>query len=137
MFERIAVAVDGSPQSGKTIPVGIELAQRFGSSVAVVHVREHTRYEGDDVDLGPPIPAETLVDDVVKAFRDAGVDAHGELRRVSSGKTAEQIVEVASAFDASLIIMGTRGMTEWKSLLLGGVANKVVHHAACPVLLVR
>jgi nucleotide-binding universal stress UspA family protein len=33
--------------------------------------------------------------------------------------------------------MGTRGMTEWRSMLLGGVANKVVHQAHCPVLLVR
>ena len=33
--------------------------------------------------------------------------------------------------------MGTRGMTELKSMLLGGVANKVVHQATCPVLLIR
>jgi nucleotide-binding universal stress UspA family protein len=46
-------------------------------------------------------------------------------------------VEVASASEADLIVMGTRGMTELKSLVLGGVANKVVHHAHCPVLLVR
>jgi nucleotide-binding universal stress UspA family protein len=137
MFDRIVVAVDGSPQSSKTIPVGVDLAQKYGSAVAVVHVREHTRYEGDDVDLGPPIPAESLVDEVVATFRDAGVDAQGELRRVSPGKTAEQIVEIAEEFKADLIIMGTRGMTEWRSLLLGGVANKVVHHATCPVLLVR
>jgi nucleotide-binding universal stress UspA family protein len=39
--------------------------------------------------------------------------------------------------NADLIVMGTRGMTEWKSLVLGGVANKVLHHATCPVLLVR
>jgi len=137
MFDRIAIAIDGSPQSSKTIPVGVDLAQKYGSAVAVVHVREHTRYEGDDIDLGPPIPAESLVDEVVGTFRHAGVEAQGELRRVSPGKTAEQIVEVAEEFKADLIIMGTRGMTEWRSLLLGGVANKVVHHATCPVLLVR
>ena len=59
------------------------------------------------------------------------------IRRVAPGSTPEQIVEVAQETDASLIVMGTRGMTEWKSLLLGGVANKVVQHAPCPVLLVR
>jgi len=79
----------------------------------------------------------TRVDDVVKVFREGGIEAVGEIRRVSSGDTPEQIVEVAKRSEADLIIMGSRGMTEWKSLLLGGVANKVVHHAACPVLLVR
>ena len=56
---------------------------------------------------------------------------------MSSGDTHQQIIEVAAATQADLIILGSRGMTEWKSLLLGGVANKVVHHATCPVLLVR
>jgi nucleotide-binding universal stress UspA family protein len=137
MFERIVVAIDGSPQSSKTIPVALDLARKYSSSVAVVHVREHTRYEGSDVDMGPPIPAQELVDEVVRTFRQAGVDARGELRRVSAGDTPEQIVAIADEFESNLIVMGTRGMTEWRSLLLGGVANKVVHHAHCPVLLVR
>jgi nucleotide-binding universal stress UspA family protein len=137
MFDRIVVAVDGSPQSSKTIPVALDLAKKYSSSVSIVHVREHTRYEGSDVDMGPPIPAQELVDEVVRAFHDAGVEAQGELRRVSAGDTPEQIVAVAKEFEADLIVMGTRGMTEWRSLLLGGVANKVVHHAHCPVLLVR
>ena len=137
MFERILIAVDGSPQSEKTILVAVDLAGRYGSAVTVVHVREYERYEGSDVDLGPPVTAEDLVEGVLARFRAAGVDARGEIRRVSFGHTAQQIVEVAAGSHADLIIMGSRGMTEWKSLLLGGVANKVVHHATCPVLLVR
>ena len=137
MFERILVAVDGSPQSEKTILFAVDLAQRYGSAVTVVHVREYERYEGSDVDLGPPVPAEELVNGVLARFRDGGVDARGEIRRVSSGDTPQQIIEVAAGSQSDLIIMGSRGMTEWKSLLLGGVANKVVHHATCPVLLVR
>lgn len=137
MFDRILVAVDGSPQGGKTVPVAVDLATRYGSMVTVVHVREHGRYEGSDVDLGPATPAEELVEAVVQMFRDAGVEATGVVRRVSPGDTPEQIVGVANESDADLIVMGTRGMTEWKSLMLGGVANKVVHHASCPVLLVR
>ena len=137
MFERIVVAVDGSAKSDKTINVALDMARRYSSAVTVVHVREYERYEGDEVDLGPPVPAEKLIDDAVKTFREGGIEATGEIKRVSSGDTPEQIVEVAKRSQADLIIMGSRGMTEWKSLLLGGVANKVVHHAACPVLLVR
>jgi nucleotide-binding universal stress UspA family protein len=137
MFERIVVAVDGSREGGKTVPVAVDLAQKYGSSVTVVHVREHTKYEGSDVDLGPDVPAEELVEGIVRTFADAGVQVRGEIRRVSPGNTPEQIVEVAGDVAADLIVLGTRGMTEWKSLVLGGVANKVVHHATCPVLLVR
>jgi nucleotide-binding universal stress UspA family protein len=137
MFRHILVAVDGSPQSGKTIPVGVDLAQKYGSTVTVMHAREYERYEGSDIDLGPPITAEALVDGVVRMFREAGVEAIGVIRRVRPGETPDQIIDVAKASGAELIVMGTRGMSEFKSLLLGGVANKVVHHSTCPVLLVR
>lgn len=137
MFERILVAVDGSPKSEKTILITLDMAERYGSTVTIVHVREYERYEGSDVDLGPPIPAEELVGDVLARFRNKGIEAHGEIRRVSSGNTSEQIVEVAGTAEADLIVLGSRGMSEWKSLVLGGVANKVVQHATCPVLLVR
>lgn len=137
MFERILLAVDGSPKSEKTIVIALDMAERYGSAVTIVHIREYERYEGSDVDLGPPIPAEELVNDVLSRFRDKGIEAHGEIRRVTYGNTPEQIVEVAEAAAADLIVLGSRGMSEWKSLMLGGVANKVVQHATCPVLLVR
>jgi nucleotide-binding universal stress UspA family protein len=136
-FERIVVPIDGSPRGSKTIELALGLATRFDAAVTVVHVREYERYEGDDVDMGPPISAEELVEETVRVFSDAGVPASGVVRRVRSNETAQQIVEVAEQANADLVVMGTRGMTEWRSLLLGGVANKVVHHATCPVLLVR
>lgn len=137
MFKRLLVAVDGSSKSEKTITIALDMAERYGAHVTVVHVREYERYEGADVDLGPPIPADDLVDQVVARFRDRGVDTSGEIRRVSAGDTPQQIVDAAEAAEADLIILGSRGMSELKSMLLGGVANKVVQHATCPVLLVR
>ena len=137
MFERILVAVDGSARSETTIAMALDMAGRYRSVVTVLHVREYERSEGSDVDMGPPISAEQLVDDVLERFRAGGVKAEGEVRRVSSGDTPEQIVEVAEKVTADLIVLGSRGMSEWKSLLLGGVASKVVAHATCPVLLVR
>ena len=137
MFERILVAVDGSPHSSKTIPVASDLATRYGATVTVLHVREHERYEGQDVDLGPPLEAEALVDAALAIFREAGVPATGVIRRVTPGQTPREIIRVAKASEAALIVIGTRGMTELKSLVLGGVANKVVQNATCPVLLVR
>jgi nucleotide-binding universal stress UspA family protein len=137
MFERIVVAIDGSAESSKTLPVALEMAARFGSAVTVVHVREHTKYEGSEVDLGPEVSAEDLVSGAAARFSERGIEIHAEIRRVTPGDTPREIVEVANQANADLIVMGTRGMTEWRSMLLGGVATKVVHHAHCPVLLVR
>ena len=78
MFDRIVVAIDGSREGGKTLPVALEMASRFGSVVTVVHVREHTKYEGSDVDLGPETPADELVEAALVRFRDAKIEARGE-----------------------------------------------------------
>jgi nucleotide-binding universal stress UspA family protein len=137
MFAKILLAVDGSPHSSKTLPVAIDLAQKYGAEVTVLHVREFEKYEGSDVDLGPPQDAESLVGETVEALRGGGVEATGEIRRVTPGQTPDEIVRVAAAVQAELIVLGTRGMSELRSLVLGGVANKVVHQAHCPVLLVR
>lgn len=137
MFEKILVAVDGSPHSSRTLPVAADLARRYGAAVTVIHVREHERYEGQDVDLGPPQDADSLVEEALARFREVGVGATGEIRRVTPGNTPREIVEVAKEMGAELIVIGTRGMSEWKSLVLGGVANKIVQNAPCPVLLVR
>jgi nucleotide-binding universal stress UspA family protein len=137
LFEHTLVAVDGSPRSERTVAIALDLAKKYSSVVTVLHVREYERYEGSDVDMGPPISADQLVEEVLSTFREAGVEAKGEIRRVSAGATPDQIIEVAGSSGADLIILGSRGMSEWKSLLLGGVATKVVSHATCPVLLVR
>ena len=137
MYSHILVAIDGSVHTSKTLPVALELAKENSAAVTVLHVREHARYQGSDVDLGPIESPEDLVESAVAKFREEGLAATGETRRVNPRDTASAIVEVAKASNADLIVMGTRGMTELKSLVLGGVANKVVHHAPCSVLLVR
>ncbi len=137
MFERILVAVDGSPHSSKTLPVAADLAKRYGASVTVLHVREFERYEGSDVDLGPEQDSASIVEEAVELLRAKGVEATGEVRRVTPGATPDEITGAAEKAGVELIVLGTRGMSEWRSLLLGGVANKVVAQAHCSVLLVR
>jgi nucleotide-binding universal stress UspA family protein len=56
---------------------------------------------------------------------------------VESGSVVEAIVEYATEEKAQLIVMGTRGMTGFKKMLLGSVSNGVVNHAPCAVLVVR
>ncbi|MBI3647218.1 MAG: universal stress protein [Actinobacteria bacterium] len=137
MFERILLAVDGSEHSALTVPVAADLAKKYGATVTVLHVREFTKRFGADVEIDPENESQAFVDRVLAELRGEGVDARGEVRRVPAGQVPREIVDVAGDEEAGLIVMGTRGRTEWQSLLVGGVAHKVMAHATCPVLLVR
>lgn len=56
---------------------------------------------------------------------------------ISIGTPAEAIVQYAGEQGANLIVMGRQGQGGLQALLLGSVVNKVLHLAACPVLLVK
>ena len=56
---------------------------------------------------------------------------------ILSGDPAEAILRSVETFNIDLIVMGTRGQGDIKSLLLGSQSHKVVSTAPCPVMLVR
>lgn len=71
----------------------------------------------------------------VTLANDAGFTAQSELR-ASAGSPWRTILDVADEIDASLIVLGARGLGTVQSLLLGSVSNAVVHHAHRPLLVV-
>ena len=70
-------------------------------------------------------------------MKDLGVSARTEARAALAGRAAQEIMDVAVTEDAGLIVMGSRGMSDWQGLLVGSVAHKVVHLSSVPVLIVR
>ncbi len=53
------------------------------------------------------------------------------------GDPANVIIEIVNSKDYDLVVLGTRGMNVFKELVLGSVSIKVMHHAKCPVMVVR
>jgi nucleotide-binding universal stress UspA family protein len=137
MFERILLAVDGSEHSAKAIPVAGDLARRYGGEVIVLHVREHELGIGGDIDVETPQEAVELVDGVLRTLKDQDTNVRGEVVRVPLGQTPRAILDAAKDEGVNLIVMGTRGLSDWGRLLMGSVAHKVVHLAEVPVLVVR
>ena len=78
--------------------------------------------------------AETVVRDALAEAKrlEPGLETEGQTRE---GQAAEVLLEEAR--DAVLIVVGNRGRGGFASLLLGSVSQQVVHHAPCPVLVVR
>jgi nucleotide-binding universal stress UspA family protein len=80
--------------------------------------------------------AEVVVQDVVSRAQGAGIKVRGEIiENVPS--VVEAISDYADEWKVEVIVVGTRGLTGFKKLLLGSVSSALVSHAPCAVLVVR
>ena len=148
-MERIIAAVDGSASSLKAVAVAADLASRYGaelifltimpelSAALTAELATYIRQEQIDVPVGEL--ASARAENIL-----AGARLHAQANgadRVStcssSGDPAEEIIIKAKDRRADLIVVGSRGHGRLAGLLLGSVAQKVVTHAPCPVLVVR
>jgi nucleotide-binding universal stress UspA family protein len=137
MFERIVLAVDGSEPAQRAVPVAADIASKYGSEVIAVHVVEQQLGRGGPIAFDTTEEATRDADDAARSLKDLGVSARAEARAALAGRAAQEIMDVATSEDAGLIVMGSRGMSDWEGLLVGSVAHKVVHLSRVPVLIVR
>jgi nucleotide-binding universal stress UspA family protein len=116
----IVHAADGSADSLDAARVAGEIGARHGSKVISVNV-------SDD-----PSAGRALSEEAAALLERAGADADVEALR---GSPHRGIEEFASSARASLVVVGSRGMTGLKAL--GSVSERVAHRSPCSVLVVR
>jgi nucleotide-binding universal stress UspA family protein len=80
------------------------------------------------------VQANTLLEPFRSMLTEKGVDI-ADL--IMEGPPGEKICEVARNESCEMVIMGSRGRSDLKGLLLGSVAHRVLQQASCPVLVVR
>ncbi len=145
-FQHILLASDSSQGANKAARIAVSLAQHFVMPVNVLNVIEAPTHPAkplhkNTASLADPerdARASRLLDMVTQVVsciaQDVGVDCrfHQE-----TGHVAETILRFADQHDTDLIVMGSRGLGTFKSLLLGSVSDRVANHANCPVLVVR
>jgi nucleotide-binding universal stress UspA family protein len=151
MYERILVALDGSEIAERVLPHVEALARAFGSTVILL--RATTSPEKLMAELSPGLDVATPIlldpDEILNEERTEIASylegVAGRLRGDGltiqtdepSGNAAEEIVQRAKDLGADLIAMTTHGRSGLKRLVFGSVAESVLTHATCPVLLVR
>jgi nucleotide-binding universal stress UspA family protein len=81
--------------------------------------------------------AEKLVDATVERLFHAGVIAEREICRADSQHVAAAIACAAKAFEADLVVLGSRGLSDWQSLTQHSVTHQLLCGLDCPVLIVR
>ncbi len=134
----ILLAVDGSEEATLAARAAVELCEKTGSELHVVHVGEYlpTFYaytEEEPAELQHN--AQKLLGEKTERIRDAGGRLSGIHLRF--GRAAEQIVNLGEEIGVNLIVVGSRGSGGLSRALMGSVSDSVVRHAHCPVLVVR
>ena len=138
MYDRLLLAVDDSNAAERVIGAARELASLSGGEVWVLHIREkEVMPRGGFSMIESDAKARSVVEHAAKQLDDAGIKAHYEVQSTLYGQVAREIVAVARAHDADVIVMGSRGRGDLTSLLLGGTAHKVIQHSDRPVLVIR
>lgn len=137
----IVMATDGSPSAQKATEKAIELAKATGWRLHFVTSwslsvgygyapMTHVPYTGDlEREHG-----RDALDAAVASARAAGVEATSELR---CGTPVEEICAAAERIGAEVIVIGAHGRDAVRRFVFGSVSTGVMHHASCPVLVVR
>jgi nucleotide-binding universal stress UspA family protein len=158
-FFRILVGIDGSQSSIDATGYAIELAKRDNAELIVIHILS-TKLGGYEHTLPMPLlfslPATpSSVNNIIETSEQEAQrwlirikqqlleDKNNQIKLItaillaSTERIAAEIVDYAQLKNADLIVLGTKGRSSFKKLLLGSVASEVVTYAHCPVLIVK
>ena len=142
-FRTILVPTDFSTHADRALDYAADLAGAVGGAkIEILHVYQAPLVELTPYHLALPMSVIEGVRDAAREqleerrekLESAGVEAKTHL---SEGIAAEAIVAAASDLGADLLVMGTRGHTGLKHVLLGSVAERTIRLAPCSVLTVK
>jgi nucleotide-binding universal stress UspA family protein len=155
MFDKVLVPLDGSEHSDRALEIAIQIAKKFRAKMTLLHVYsvivpaviapEPTTPNP----AGVPVVTSAEVAEMVEAAHIVGnrILAGGEQKAKSAnvkvetvlreGNTVQEIVALAKEGEFDLIVIGARGISRIRELLMGSVSEGVIKNAHCPVLVVK
>jgi nucleotide-binding universal stress UspA family protein len=138
---KILLATDGSGEADLAGQTAADLAQKTDSELHVVHVLPLPVDTHDPSSFEPEVLARleqrerTSLEDLVGRIEAFGGVVEGS--HLTAGRPDAEIVALAEEIGAGVIVMGSRGVGGVRRALMGSVSSSVVHHAHCPVMVVR
>lgn len=145
MIRKIMVAVDGSDASRKAAMVAVDIAHQAIGSITAVYVMETDRLSR----LPGIATLPELNEKIMALMQEEGQQAtqfvEDQARRASvpcrkilaQGRASEELIRISQQQGIDLLVMGSMGRTGMEKILLGDVAEKVVHNSTIPVLLAK
>lgn len=141
-IKNILCPVDYSVYSEKALNYAIELAERYGAKLYLIHVLDIRVYDMNDPELYSTamIDEETMEKMKERLSKCVREDAKSKIpveALIIQGVPFVEIIKAAKEYKVDLIVIGTHGRTGISHAIMGSVAEKVVRKSPCPVLTVR
>lgn len=143
--KRILVPIDGSETSLRAAKYAIHAAKCENAHVTCIYVITVFQNTSEFIEKPPSYydelarPAKIWFESVLKIGSQMGIESNNIATDIVKeySSVSGAIIQYALNHEADLIVIGTRGKTGFKRLLLGSTVENVVRHAHCPVLVVR
>ena len=151
MFSKILVGIDGSEYSRNAVNYALDLAVKDGSELFLLAIVPSKVHHGDSSGVfGMVSPsyfdkykkeAEKWFEEIINHInKETNIDTTTKVKSeviTTPFSTPASILNYAEERDVDLIVIGTRGNSGLKKMLLGSVASDVVTYSYCPVLVVK
>lgn len=141
-ISEILVPVDGSENSIRAALFGVDLAKAFGVGIRLFYIFPAASVEiigmagmsRSDIDQAAQAAAQKAFDATQEALGQAGgISIEQE---TSMGDPAEEIIRYTEDAPGTMVVIGRRGLSRIKSLMIGSVSDKVLRYAKSPVMVI-
>jgi nucleotide-binding universal stress UspA family protein len=134
MFKRIVVGYDGSNHSKKALEMAIDIAKKYGAEVIAVTVVDIATSTDPNIVKIAENAAQQIASEASERLSKEGITHRSIVRH---GNPGEEIVKTSKENNADLIVVGSRGLSTLRRLILGSVSRSVINKSKIPVLVVK
>lgn len=140
-IKTILVAVDGSKNADKAVRYASAIGPPLGAEVILLYIVpmlvSATPYQDIQSDQ-PFMELQKVGEEILERSKNLAESLGCKVvPLLDHGDPARKIIDIADERDVDIIIMGSRGISGFRRLLVGSISDKVMQQASCPVMIVR
>jgi nucleotide-binding universal stress UspA family protein len=139
MFKKILHANDGSDHAFNALSLAVKIAKHDQAELHMVSVEEkgHMPQLAEESTQGPET-ATVRFDRVIQRARSMAEHSRVKIQaHVLAGHPVRDVIKLATDLNVDLIVVGSSGHSALYDRMIGSRAQKILHHATCPVLVVK
>jgi len=146
VFQRILVPLDGSVHSHRALEVSVQLAKKFNSKLFLLTVISNAERSAPEPEMSLHAKQSLITtEEILESYKEMLAESEEKVRSeavevesdIADGNPVDAIIKKSKEGNFDVIVMGARGLSTLKKILVGSVSEGVIKSACCPVLIVK